>query len=46
MKLAEGKNEVICVEADKLKEEDRTVEAKFKEVEQENAKGGVCFLAE
>lgn len=37
LKLAKREKEMIRIEADKLREEDRTVEAKLKETEQENA---------
>lgn len=37
LKLAEEEKETVCAEAVKLREEGRTVEAKRKEAEQENA---------
>lgn len=37
LKLAEGEKKTIRIEADKLREEGRTAEAKLKEAEQENA---------
>lgn len=37
LKLEDGKKEVTCVEENKLREEGRTIEAKCKEAEHENA---------
>ncbi|KAJ9682620.1 hypothetical protein PVL29_018525 [Vitis rotundifolia] len=37
LKLAEWEKEAVCAEVDWLKEEDRVVETKCKEAEQENA---------
>ena len=37
LKLAKREKETICIEADKLREEDRTAKAKLKKAEQENA---------